>query len=172
VRIPVINGTKTNSKVFNGPVSIETIRKYASDYNIMYVDGDGDGKICVFVDGDTTRIYGRMVEFDTAPENEYYSMLAGLSYIRHYHPGKWLILSDNQMVVGQLGLMWKISKQKFHDIKHEIYTILRKSDDLDIKIGWIRGKSNKASCYLKSIEFDYMPEYCVEDIICGNLYIT
>lgn len=170
MRLPLLNDVQDNTKLFNGPVVTQKLWEHTPEYNIMYVDGDGDGKICVFVDKTPIRVYGR-VTVRTPPESEYYSMMAGISYINYYDLDKWIILSDNQMVVGQLCLDWNIGRHRFSRINKEICRFIR-NGNLDVKIGWVKGRFNKASTYLKSVEFDHIPDYSFDDILYGNLYIT
>jgi len=133
---------ETNGKRFANSIDVSEW----NSFNIMYVDGDGDGLMCAYI-GDAPIKVQRYEHKATPPEVEYRAMHMGIKEIKNYD--KWLVLSDNKLVVGQLALNWKINKNKFRYIKQKIESIIS-SRNLDITVGWIRGSENKASQYLKS----------------------
>ncbi len=114
----------------------------------VWIDGDGDGRVCVY--GLTRKAHIAKHEVISGNDAEWIALREALNLIAttEQKHSEFLIMSDSQLVVNQFNNQWKINKKHLQKHYTECWALVQ-DNDLDIELKWIKGTDSKASKYLK-----------------------
>ena len=120
---------------------------FDTNYNakIIFVDGSGDGHICIIFEDDEVPIIERH-PLNSNHESEWLAVYCALNHIQSYDWYK--IFSDSRLIVRQFIGEFKTTKPRMRKWKQRCRRLIRVRG-LTVKVDWIPRHENPAGTYLE-----------------------
>jgi ribonuclease HI len=115
------------------------------DAKNIFVDGSGDGHICIIKEEDNEPIIERH-PVKSNHESEWQALYSGLRHINSYD--WYIILSDSGLIVRQFTGEFKTTKPRMRNWKQKCRRYIN-SLGLNVKVNWIPKHENPAARSLK-----------------------
>jgi ribonuclease HI len=109
----------------------------------IFTDGSGDGRIGWYNETSGDHYSGRSAA-STNNEAEYLAVLDALSKAKSKDVE---VVSDSQLVVGQLKREWHIKEPRLRELFDRVHALI-KQRGLKVTFGWVRREDNPAGKYL------------------------
>ena len=115
------------------------------DANKIFVDGSGDGHICIIFKDDNAPIIERYPT-NTNNESEWRALYSALTHIKSYD--WYVIFSDSRLIVRQFIGEFKTTNPRMRKWKQMCRRYIS-SHGLNVKVDWIPRHENPAGQYLE-----------------------
>jgi ribonuclease HI len=110
----------------------------------IYVDGSGDGIVCIMFEGSKKPILEKH-QTKTHNESEWQALYSGLTQIKSYD--RYVIYSDSQLIVRQFNEEYDTKNPSMRNWKQRCRRYINRYG-LDVKVQWISREENPAGKYL------------------------
>jgi ribonuclease HI len=126
------------------PIEGKTLNP-VSDAKKIFVDGSGDGHICIIFEIENSPIIERH-PVKTNNDSEWQALYSAMTHIKSYD--QYVIYSDSRLIINQFHGKFKATNPRMRKWKQMCRRYLS-SHGLDVKVTWIPRHKNPAGKYLE-----------------------